>query len=69
MSTSLIKRITLNPEIAHAKPPIRNLCYTVKEMLEYVAGKDSMEDILTEFLNLTKKIFSPVCNRLCYNIK
>lgn len=55
MSASLLKRITINPEIAHGKPTIRNMRYTVEGMLEYLAGGDSTEDILKEFPELDKE--------------
>jgi uncharacterized protein (DUF433 family) len=52
MSTSLLHRITINPEIAHGKPTIRNKRYTVEGILEYLAGGDSFEDLLEEFPDL-----------------
>ena len=55
MSTSLLNRITINPEIAHGKPTIRNKRYTVEGMLEYLAGGDSTEDLLKEFPDLEKE--------------
>ena len=58
MSTSLLHRITINPEIAHGKPTIRNKRYTVKGILEYLAGGDSFEDLLEEFLISKQRIYS-----------
>ena len=55
MSNSLLSRITLNPEIAHGKPTIRNKRYTVEGLLEYLAGGDSMEELLQEFPDLEKE--------------
>jgi uncharacterized protein (DUF433 family) len=55
MSDSLLDRITINPEIAHGKPTIRNKRYTVEGMLEYLAGGDSVEDLLKEFPDLEKE--------------
>lgn len=52
MSTSLLHRITIDPEIAHGKPTIRNKRYTVEGMLEYLAGGDSFEDLIEEFPDL-----------------
>ncbi len=49
MSVSLLDRITINLEIAHGKPTIRNKRYTVEGLLEYLAGGDSIEDLLKEF--------------------
>ena len=51
----LIKRITINPEIAHGKPTIRNTRYAVSYILEYLAGGDSVEDLLEEFKDLEKE--------------
>jgi uncharacterized protein (DUF433 family) len=55
MSVSLLDRITLNPEIAHGKPTIRNKRYTVEGLLEYLAGGDSIEDLLKEFPDLERE--------------
>ena len=57
MSTSLLNRITINPEIAHGNPTIRNKLYTVEGLLEYVAAGDSIEDLLQEFSDLEKEDF------------
>ena len=57
MSSSLLNRITINPEIAHGKPTIRNKRYTVEGLLEYLAGGDSIEDLLKEFPDLEKEDF------------
>lgn len=55
MSDSLLDRITINPEIAHGKPTIRNKRYTVEGMLEFMAGGDSIDDLLNEFPDLEKE--------------
>ena len=47
--------ITINPNICHGKPTIRNTRYMVESMLEYLAGGDTIEDLLKEFPDLTKK--------------
>ncbi|MBC7450924.1 MAG: DUF433 domain-containing protein, partial [Cytophagales bacterium] len=52
MASSLLNRITINAEIAHGKPTIRNKRYTVEGMLEYMAGGDSIGDLLKEFPDL-----------------
>jgi uncharacterized protein (DUF433 family) len=52
---SLLTRITINPEIGHGKPSIRNTRYTVDAMLEYLAGGDTIEDILSEFSDLQRE--------------
>lgn len=48
----LLKRITINPNICHGKPCIRNLRYPVASILEYLAAGDTAEDILAEFPDL-----------------
>jgi uncharacterized protein (DUF433 family) len=50
----LLQRITIDPEICHGKPVIRGLRYTVESMLEYLAGGDSIEDLLAEFPDLER---------------
>lgn len=50
-----LSRITLNPEVGHGKPTIRNTRYTVESILEYLAGGDTVEDLLEEFQDLDKE--------------
>lgn len=52
---NLLKRITINPEIAHGKPTIRTTRYAVSFILEYLAGGDTIEDIIEEFKDLEKE--------------
>ncbi|KPQ13180.1 MAG: hypothetical protein HLUCCX10_13770 [Algoriphagus marincola HL-49] len=52
---NLLERITLNPEVVHGKPAIRGTRILVSSILEYLAGGDSIEDILEEFKELTKE--------------
>lgn len=51
---NLLKRITIDPNIVHGKPSIRNTRYMVEAILEYLAGGDTVEDILTEFPDLER---------------
>jgi uncharacterized protein (DUF433 family) len=51
---NLLSRITLNSEINHGKPCIRNTRYMVEAMLEYLAGGDTVDDILLEFPDLDR---------------
>ncbi|MCP3928534.1 MAG: DUF433 domain-containing protein [Bacteroidetes bacterium] len=48
----LLSRITINPNICHGKPCIRNMRYPVSAILDYLAGGDTTEDILEEFPDL-----------------
>ncbi len=69
MSSSLIERITINPEIAHGKPTIRNKRYTVEGLLEYLAGGDSIEELLKEFPDLEKEDFLACLQYAVLNMK
>ncbi len=55
METDLLKRITVNPEVCHGKPTIRNTRHMVEGILEYLAGGDSSDDVLNEFPELEKE--------------
>jgi uncharacterized protein (DUF433 family) len=48
----LLDRITLNPEIRSGKPAIRGTRITVADILEYLAGGMSHEEILEDFPSL-----------------
>ncbi len=52
--TSLLSRITVDPTVCHGKPCIRGLRYPVESILEYLAGGDSMEHVLSEFPDLER---------------
>lgn len=51
---NLLSRITVDPEICHGKPCIRGLRYPVENILEYLAGGDSVEQVLDEFPDLER---------------
>ncbi len=51
---NLLSRITVDPEICHGKPCIRGLRYPVESILEYLAGGDSVEQVLAEFPDLER---------------
>jgi uncharacterized protein (DUF433 family) len=53
MST-LLHRITIDPEVCHGRPVIRGLRYPVEAMLEYLAAGDSVDDLLNEFPDLER---------------
>lgn len=53
--SSLLSRITINAEICHGKPVIRGLRYTVESMLEYLAGGDTIDELLAEFPDLERE--------------
>ena len=51
---NLLSRITVDPEVCHGKPCIRGLRYPVESILEYLAGGDSVEQVLAEFPDLER---------------
>ena len=52
---NLLSRITVDPDICHGKPCVRGLRYPVETILEYLAGGDSVEDLLAEFPDLERE--------------
>ena len=55
MMEGLLARISLNPNVNHGKPGIRNTRYMAEAILEYLAGGDTVEDILAECPDLERK--------------
>ena len=51
---NLLSRITVDPEICHGKPCIRGLRYPVESLLEYLAGGDSVEQVLADIPDLER---------------
>jgi uncharacterized protein (DUF433 family) len=45
----LLSRITLNIEVCKGKPTIRNMRFTVAELLELLAGGMSFEEVLADY--------------------
>jgi uncharacterized protein (DUF433 family) len=48
----LLDRITLDPEVRSGKPVIRGTRITVSDILEYLAGGMSADDVLADFPDL-----------------
>jgi uncharacterized protein (DUF433 family) len=46
---SLIKRITIDPQICNGKPVIRGTRITVATVLDYLAAGESVENILEAY--------------------
>jgi len=44
-----LDRITINPDVMHGKPIIRNMRFSVTQMLELIAGGMSFEEILEDY--------------------
>lgn len=49
------KHITIDPNICHGKPCIRNLRYPVENVLEWLASGMSIDDILADYEDLTRE--------------
>lgn len=50
----LLERISLDPEVRSGKPVIRGTRIAVSDILEYLAGGMSSEEILTDFPDLAE---------------
>ncbi|MEQ8924797.1 MAG: DUF433 domain-containing protein [Fulvivirga sp.] len=55
MEQALINRITVNPNICHGKPTIRNKRYTVDLVLDLLAAGSSHQEILDDYPNLEEE--------------
>jgi uncharacterized protein (DUF433 family) len=51
--SDLLERITIDPEIRSGKPVIRGTRITVRDILEYMAGGMSSNEILEDFPQLS----------------
>ena len=54
MDHELLQRITINPDICHGKPTIRNKRYPVENMLEIMASGMTSDEILGDYPDLEK---------------
>ncbi len=50
-----LERITMNPKVMHGKPSIRNMRFTVVQMLELIAGGMSFQEILDDYPYIEKE--------------
>ncbi len=50
--TSLLSRITIDPEICHGKPVIRGLRYPAETILELLSSGMTARDILSDYPDL-----------------
>lgn len=55
MENQLLQRITINPQICHGKPTIRNKRYPVENILELMASGMTNEEILADYEDLEKE--------------
>ena len=51
----LLERITMNHDIAHGKPCVRNLRYPVKSLLELLSAGMSTNEILEDYEDLEQE--------------
>lgn len=51
----LSERITINPEISHGKPSIRNMRYPVELLLELLSSGMTSEEILDDYPDLERE--------------
>ena len=52
MDIQLLDRITINPEVCHGKPTIRNKRYTVDLILDLLSAGSTHKEILEDYPNL-----------------
>ena len=52
---TMTDRITIDPNLCHGKPCIRGLRYPVENVLEWLAGGMTIEDILADYEDLTRE--------------
>jgi uncharacterized protein (DUF433 family) len=52
---NLSERITLNLEVCKGKPTIRNMRFTVAQMLELLAGGMTTEEVLNDYPYIEKE--------------
>ncbi len=50
-----LERITINPNVMHGKPSIRNMRFTVAQMLELIAGGMTFQEILDDYPYIEKE--------------
>ena len=50
-----LERITIDPDVCHGKPCIRNMRYPIEMILELLSSGMSTEDILEDYEDLEKE--------------
>lgn len=55
MEEKNLNRITINPQICHGKPVIRNLRYPVETILELLSSGMTIEQILKDYEDLERE--------------
>ena len=52
---SLINRITINPDICHGKPTIRNMRYPVEMILDLLSSGMTVSEIIEDYPSLVEE--------------
>lgn len=55
MEEKSISRITINPDICHGKPVIRNMRYPVETILELLSSGMTIEQILADYEDIERE--------------
>lgn len=55
METSVLERITINPDLCNGKPTIRGMRITVETILQYLSAGDSIDEIIAAYPFLEKE--------------
>jgi len=50
-----LERITIDPNVMHGKPTIRNMRFTVSQMLELIAGGMTFQEIQDDYPYIEKE--------------
>lgn len=51
----LLNRITMNPDICHGKPVVRNLRYPIETLLELLSSGMTIEEIVADYPDLERE--------------
>ncbi|HEV8081953.1 MAG TPA: DUF433 domain-containing protein [Chitinophagaceae bacterium] len=55
MQADLLQRITINPEICHGKPAVRNMRYTVSLILDLLSAGMTNDEIIADYPAIEKE--------------
>ena len=55
MQATLLQRITINPEVCHGKPTLRNMRYTVSMILDLLSAGMTTEELIADYPALEKE--------------
>lgn len=55
METSVLERITINPDLCNGKPTIRGMRITVETILQYLSAGDTIDEIIAAYPFLEKE--------------